>query len=103
MLKTGNIYLSFHEANEKTSRKLLEGVGDFLMHTVLHPLWNKSIVDLVLADKKELIADLKSHRCLGTGDCYLSIFALCKQNMASGSTVRSFRRVCFLEFKQLAG
>lgn len=103
MLKTGNIYLTFHESNEKTSRKLLEGVGHFLMHTVLCPLWNKSIVDLVLADKEELIADLKSHRCLGTGDCYLSVFALCKQNMASGSTVRSFRRVCFLQFKQLAG
>lgn len=48
------------------------------MHTVRHPVWNKSIVDLVLGDKEELIADLKSHGCLGTSDCYLSVFTLCK-------------------------
>lgn len=95
--------MTFHDANKKTSRKLLAGIGHFLMHTVLHPLWNKSIVDLVPADKEELMADLKSHGCLGTSDCYLSVFTLCKQNMASGSNVRSFRKVCFFKFKQLAG
>lgn len=73
------------------------------MHTVLHPRWNKSIVDLVLADKEELIADLKSHGCLGTSDCYLSVFTLCKQNMASVGNARSFRRARFFKFKQLEG